>query len=309
MKFRSTMPLALGVLIAACAPEADQSAQETAETTTQEYSSPAAAEELIAALAAGYEEHYNLGHAAAIADMYAEDAVVQLSTSAIVEGREAIAAANELFMTVYSPQLEISPAAQLTVGDWVLDRGSYTNNITADGEAATLTGNYMSLSERSGDGLVFHRLAVNFDGPPPIAMPAVEATEAVSVTGGPLADFRAAYMEHYNMGHASVVAEMWAEDAVAMFAEQPAASGRAAIEAVIQGLMDKMAPQLTIMSAESKIIGDGVAVNRGSFKVDGTVDGQAVTRTGTYMTVTRQTEDGAWKIQWGISNLEPMPGM
>ena len=305
MRFRSTIPLALGLLIAACAPEA----QETAETTTQEYESPAAAGELVAALAATYEELYNAGDAAGVAGMYAEDAIVLMSTSEIVEGREAIGAATELFITLNSPQLSIKPIAQMTVGDWVLDRGSYSNMITADGEPATLTGSYLSLSRRSGDGLIMHRLAVNFDGPPPIPMPAPEPTEAAAVIDGPLADFIASYTEHYNMGHASVVAEHWAEDAVAMFAEQPVRSGRAEIEAMIEEFMTTFSPQLTFLDGATDMIGDGVAVNRGTFSVESTVDGQTMTRSGTYLLVARQEDDGTWKIQWGLSNLEPMAMM
>jgi ketosteroid isomerase-like protein len=297
------------VLVAACSPEADQSAQEATETTSQEYASPAAAEALIAELADTYEEHYNLGHASKVSEMYAEDAVVLMSTSAIAEGREGIAAATELFMTVYSPQLTISPAAQLTVGDWVLDRGSYTNIITAEGEPATITGNYISLSSRGDYGLIMHRLAANFDSPPPIAMAAPEAMEAAPTNDGPLADFIASYMEHYNMGHASVVAEMWAEDGVAMFAERPAVMGRAGIEALFVELMETMSPQLTIFSTETEMIGDGVAVDRGSFKIDATIDGQSVTRNGTYLIVTKQADDGTWQIKWGLSNLAPMPSM
>ena len=307
MRFRSTIPLALGLLIAACAPEAEQSAEEATETTTQEYESPAAA---IATLAANYEEHYNLGHASAVADLYTDDAIIQGSASEVLTGREAIAVYVEEFTTTMSPTLSINPIEQLMVGDWVLDRGSYTNTVAPEGgEAVTLTGNYMSLSQQTPDGLKLHRLTVNFDGPPPMPIPAPEMMEFEPVTDGPVAEFLASYAEHYNMGHASVVAEMWAEDGVSMFAERPLTSGRANIEALLAGVIDEMSPTLTIMDAETINIGEGVVLDRGSFKVEGTKDGQAVTRTGTYMVVIRQADDGSWNIGWGISNFAPMAAM
>lgn len=310
MKFRSTVPLALGLLVAACAPDAQQETQDTAETTAQEYASPADAGEMIATLADTYVEHYNLGHADQLADLYTDDAIVMGSTSETSIGREAIIAYNEGFIAEMSPMIEINPTEQIAVGDWVLDRGSYSNIVTPEGgEAVTMTGNYMSLSKRSGDGVQIHRLAVNFDGPPVMPVPAPEMMEFESLTDGPAAALLASYAEQYNMGNASGASELWAEDGVAMFAERPEASGRAGIEGLLAEVIDEMSPTLTIMDAETIELGEGFAVDRGAFKVDGTKDGQAVSRTGTYMVVLRQADDGSWKFHWGLSNFVPMPMM
>jgi uncharacterized protein (TIGR02246 family) len=304
------MPLALGVLIAACSPAADQSAQEATETTTEEYASPAAAGELIAALAANYAENYNLGHASTVADMYTDDAIVQGSTSAISVGREAIAADVEVFMTAMSPALSISPTEQLTVGDWVVDRGSYTNEVTPDGsEAVTLTGNYMSLSKRTDGGVLMHRLTVNFDAPPTMPMPVPELAEFEPLTDAPTADLTSSWEENYNAGDAAVVAAHYSDDAVVMFSERPLVSGRGAIEAVLAGAIEETSPTIGIMLAESLMLGDGWLLNRGSFTIDATIEGQSVTRHGTFMTVLRQTDDGSWKIHWGISNAAPLTTM
>ena len=306
MRFRSTMPLALGLLIAACAPEADE-APETVEVTTQEFESPAAA---IATLAADYETHYNLGHASMVADMYTADAIIQTSTSEVVEGREAIAAANQQFMTTLSPELSINPIEQVMVGDWMLDRGSFTNEVEPEGaEPTTLTGSYMSLWQRTPDGLKLHRLAVNFDGPPPIPLPAPEPMEFEPISDALTADLLASYAEHLNMGHADVVAGMWAEDGVSMIAEQPAITGRANIEARLTSLIAERSPTLTILGTESIDLGDGIALGRGSFTMEGTIGGQVVTRNGTYMVVTEPAADGSRKIMWGLTSLAPMASM
>ncbi len=307
MRFRLAFPFVFGVLIGACAPEPEQAAEEMAEATTLEYADASAA---IAVLANRYEEAYNLGQASMVADLHTDDAVMLSANSSVQMGREAISASLEQFMTAFSPTITISPSEQLTMGDWVLDRGSYTLALSLEGgDAANLTGNYMSLSRQTDDGLKLYRLAVNGDAPPPIPMPGPEAMAAEPMTGGPMADLIASYAEHYNLGHASMVADLWADDAVAMFAEQPMASGRAAIEASIAAAVADGSPQLTIMDSETKLLGDGWAVDRGSYTAERTVDGQTVTRSGTYMIVCRQSDDGAWKIQWGLSNAAPMGTM
>jgi uncharacterized protein (TIGR02246 family) len=310
VKFRSAIPVVFGLLVGACAPDTEQAAEgaaETAEATTQEYANAGA---LIATLAANYEEHYNLGHATMVADLYADDAIVLGANSAVSKGREAIIASTEASIAALSPTLTINPAEQVMVGDWVVDRGSYSQEVTPEGgEAVTLSGYYMSLSRLTADGLRLHRLAVNGDAPPPIPMPGPETVETEAVSGGPLADLIASYAEHYSAGHAPMVADLWTEDGVAMFAEVPASSGRTAIEAAVAAELAEGSPQLAIMDAETLVLGEGWAVDRGHWSVEATVEGQSVTRTGTYLVLCREMDDGSWKLHWGLTNAVPMPAM
>jgi uncharacterized protein (TIGR02246 family) len=307
VRSRFAIPLTISLLAAACASEADQTAEEMAEPTAQEYESPAAA---IAALASSYEESYNAGDAAGVADFFTDDAVVMSANGAVREDENARVAGIDGFMAAFSPVLDVSPTEQVMVGDWVLDRGSYANTLTLeDGEEATLTGNYMSLSRQTADGLKIHWLAVNLNTPAPIPLPAPEPVEIQPLSDGPLADLMAAYAEGYNTGDAAMVAGLWADDAVAMYAERQLASGRAEIEAVVSDLLAMGSPQLTIVDAETEMIGDGWAVDRGSWEAEATVDGQPMTRTGNYMIVCRQADDGTWSIQWGLSNVASNPAM
>lgn len=310
MRFRSAIPVAFGLLVGACAPDTEQgaegAAEEMAETATQEYGS---AGDMIAALASSYEEHYNLAHAAAVADLHTDDAIVMAANSAVNKGRDAIIASMEQTMTAFSPTLAINPAEQIMVGDWVVDRGSYTQQMTPEGaDPVTLGGYYLSLSRVTDDGLRLYRLAVNLDAPPTIPMPGPEMVETEAVSGGPLSDLIAAYAEHYSAGHASMVADLWTEDGVSMLAEEAASAGRAAIEASIAAEIGEGSPQLAIMDAETIMLGEGWALDRGHWTVEVTVEGQAVTRSGTYMTLCRETDDG-WKLHWGLSNAAPMPAM
>jgi uncharacterized protein (TIGR02246 family) len=303
VRFRSAIPVVFGLLITACAPEAEQAAEEMADATTQEYESVGG---LIATLASNYEEHYNLGDASMVADLYTDDAIVLGANSAVSHGRDAIAASIGGFITAFSPVVTINPAEQLTAGDWVVDRGSYTQEISPEGaDAVTLTGYYIGISTRTEGGLRLHRLAINTDAPPPIPLPGPEMVETEAMSGGPLADLIASYAEHYNMAHAPMVADLYTEDGVAMFAERPAASGRAAIEASIAEAMAEGSPQLTIIDSETIELGDGLAVDRGHFTVEVTVEGESVTRSGTYLVVCRETDDGTWKLHWGLTNFAP----
>lgn len=307
MRFRSAIPIVLGLLVVSCAPDdTEQATEEMAEATTQEYGS---ADALIAALAADYEEHYNAGHAPMVADLYTDDAILLGANSAVSTGREAIIASMDGFMNAFSPTLAINPIEQIAAGDWVVDRGSYTQEVTPEGgEAVTLSGYYLSLSRRTDDGLRLHRLAVNIDAPPTIPIPGPAMMETEAISDGPLAEVIASYAEHYSMGHAGMVADLYTEDAVTMFAEQPAASGRDAIEAAIAEVIAEASPTLTIMDSETLMLGEGLAMDRGHFTMEWTVEGESVTRSGTYMVLCRETTDG-WKLHWGLSNFAPIAAM
>ncbi len=309
MRFRSITIVASGLLIAACAREAEPPADETMseEVAVQEFASPTAE---IAELADSYEEYINSGQASMVGDLYTEDAVFVHANTDIDEGREAIIASTGEFVAAFSPVLTINPIEQVGVGDWVVDRGSYSEVLSPEGdETVTLTGNYMSLSQRTDDGLKLHRLNVHFDAPPPIPLPEPEPREIVALAGSPVADLIASYQEHYNMGHASVVSDLYTDDAVAMYAERGEVNGPAEIQTVIEGLMSMGdgSPQLTITEEEAVMLGEGWAIDRGSFTVERTVEGEALSRSGTYMILARQADDGSWEIQWGISSIAPLP--
>jgi len=113
------------------------------------------------------------------------------------------------------------------------------------------------------------------------------------------------YETHYNMHHASVVADMFTDSAVALYANGSDGMGKAAI---LAGLEAEMAasPTLTVDPAAS-IVGADAGVTRGSYSVTATPPGgSAVTTSGHYMTVNERV-DGAWKVNVLVTNFDTVP--
>lgn len=136
-----------------------------------------------------------------------------------------------------------------------------------------------------------------------------ETTTAQAAQDGALDALRSAYAQHFNLGHPSMVAELYTEDAVLMASNSPAAVGRAAIEAQLTQQMEVGSPQITITAEETKVMGDW-AVDRGTYSLEITPEGgEAMTETGYYVVLARRVAEGDWKLQWAIGNSDsPAPG-
>ena len=114
-----------------------------------------------------------------------------------------------------------------------------------------------------------------------------------------------AFEEHYDMGHASMVADLHADDAIRLMADGGIYSGRdeilASLESAVAG-----SPSLTINRGDTKIIGDH-AVSHGTWAVEATAEsGEAVTQSGAYMSVARRMGDD-WKIVASLTNYDAAP--
>lgn len=124
--------------------------------------------------------------------------------------------------------------------------------------------------------------------------------EDAQAAGEAVAQLRASYVEHYNMGHADVVAELFTEDAVAVFADGARADGRPAIQRALEAELAG-SPRLGVTSEEMQVLGDW-AVDRGQFSVEVAPEGEAVTQSGNYIVVCRRGADGTWRVHWLVAN-------
>lgn len=311
MRFRSTLPLLLTAgLVAACAPAAEEeAAEESAEMAMPE---EAASADFLVDLRSQYEEHYNMHHADMVAALYEEDAIVIDADGTVEMGREAIRGELAEAMAM-SPEAEITGADRMQFGDVALERGTYEVRMTPEGgEATTMSGYYLNLVERSDEGWRIAWLATNYDAPPAMAPPPSEGAEAGAMaeeadTPAGLAELASAYEQHFNLGHADMVADLYTEDAVVMEAETDAVTGRAAIATALGEEIAEGSPQLDIRHAETRTLEEGWAAGRGRFTVEVTADGEQITREGGYVALYRRAEDGSWKIHWLLTNMEPAP--
>jgi uncharacterized protein (TIGR02246 family) len=135
---------------------------------------------------------------------------------------------------------------------------------------------------------------------------AVPATPDTSADEAAIEQIRADYVTHYNLHHASVVADLFQDSAVALWADGTVSQGRAAILADLEADMAGT-PNLTLTTAETMVHGDR-AVGRGSYSVTTTPTGAPapLTLAGSYLTNFIRTDAG-WRIAGVISNLSAAP--
>jgi uncharacterized protein (TIGR02246 family) len=304
MQFKSLAPVFLGlgltVGLVACAQEAAEE-EVTKEAATQTDASA----DLLAEVRGQYEEHYNLGHAPAVADLYTKDGVYMPSNGSFAAGRDAINGVLEGSVAA-SPSLRLKALETVVDGDVAFERGNYAVEMTPEGaEPVSFSGHYLTFSKRQADGSwKLHWVLSNYDAEPPAEVaasmtPGLAAGEA----GGDAAldALREEWQSAYNQGDAAGTAALHTEDGFVMFADAPALEGRAAFAASLDEVF-AASPQNEITQIDTEIIGDW-AVARGTYEQQMTSpEGEEMSQSGYWLYVGRKGEDGAWRIHWMISN-------
>ncbi|MGE0555076.1 MAG: SgcJ/EcaC family oxidoreductase [Gemmatimonadales bacterium] len=285
--------------VAACSGE---KAPEPAEVTAMATVDPA-----LEQVRADYVTHFNQHHAGVVGDLFADSAVFLGADGSIDDGKAAIVAGLEQAMAT-SPTLDLTTLETNVMGSQAVTRGEYQIRMTPPGGAEiALGGHYMTYFTRDGDAWKIEAVVTNYDAPPPAGLPAPRVPSGNPPENGTLAELSKAYTEHYNAGHASAVAALFTEDAIAMFPDQPAAEGRAAIEAALTQAIAEGSPQVTIHDIATMPAGDDMAIDGGWYELVATTPEGSATTTGAYMLLVRKGADGAWLIHRMIANGRPAP--
>jgi len=123
-----------------------------------------------------YMTAFNAGDSAAVAALFAEDAISMPDHHTAVEGRAAIESYLRETFAQYTPKISITPGETEVMGDVAHEHGTFTTTMTpkSGGNAMTDTGKYLVILKRGSDGqwLVHHDID-NTNAPPPA--PAAEA--------------------------------------------------------------------------------------------------------------------------------------
>lgn len=262
----------------------------------------------IARLHDDYTTHFNLHHATAVAALMTDSAVFLGADGSIDVNRAAIVAGLEQTMAA-SPTLTLSPAETMVLGDVAVTRGAYTLAMKpAGGEAISLSGSYMTRFERADSGWKIGAVLTNYDAPPPAGLPRDTTTMDPPPDAGTMTALVSGFAQHYNMGHANVVAGLFTDSAVAAFGDAPVSRGRGAIESYLAAEMAQGSPQLTVHDVATEILPGGWALDGGWWEVKAKGPaGAAMNRSGTYMLVAREQADKTWKIHWFAANGGPAP--
>lgn len=295
MRIRPYLALSMGLLIAACGGEAAEQTADAAEAAVM------TDDEALDAFIDGWTQHYNLHHASMVADYYADDAVWLGADGSVQEGRAEIEAGLEAAMAA-SPTANVMSRDRMVFGDWAIDLGTYAIDMTPEGaDMMSLNGNYLTaLTRVDGDWKLMYGIS-NYDADPPEGTPRGEPPADTPADEGAMSELVGDYQTHFNLGHASMVADLYTENASASFANTPFADGRAAIEAVLEERMGA-SPQITIHDVGTEDLGDGWALDGGWYELTASTDEGDIVQTGNYMILCQQDAEGNWKIHWAVTN-------
>jgi len=312
MRIRTLTPL-LAVVAIACAGEAgDQAEADTAQDYAAEAeatTTDAAAEAAVASVAENWETHYNMGHGAMVADFHAPDGMFVPAGAPPVEGREAIAAYLTAQIESGSPSASIDTDETIVAGEWAVARGSYSVEATPEGsEPITNTGNWAGLFHNVGGEWLIQGLMSNYDSPDQ-PMPPVEAGAAAAMPEPPadlevpagLAELEQAYEQHFNLGHPQMVADLYTEDAVAMYDATEPAEGRGAVEQALASRIEAGASELDIQPLDFRTLSEDLIAGHG---IATFASGSA-----SYAALYERSADGEWRIKWVITRANPSNGM
>jgi uncharacterized protein (TIGR02246 family) len=294
MRNRLALCLALLLAVVACAPEP------APEPEAEPAAAPMDDEAAIDAVRASYVAHYNMGHADQVAALFKEDGAAILANGGVSFGRDAIQASLETELAA-GPTATITSEDVMVFGDYAASRGSYAIEIAAeDADPMMFGGNFITGFERVGDEWQIAVVMSNYNAPPPEGTPmaAPDEGEMMPDVESPTSALGASYAEHFNMGHPSVVAAMYADDAVSALADGPLLEGRAAIEASLAARADGNL-QVAIHQVGNTEMGDGWNLSGGWFEF---TNAGEVVQTGNWMALIGTDAEGAQKFQWVLTN-------
>ncbi len=125
---------------------------------------------------------------------------------------------------------------------------------------------------------------------------------------GTMGDLLSAYETHFNLGHPTMVADLYTDDAMASFSRGGAVHCREAISAALTSLMEERPSHIQINDIMTIDMGDGWSLDGGWFALS-PPDGGDPVQIGGYLNVLRQADDGSWQVHWSVTNGWPVDGM
>lgn len=302
MRHREFAFLLTGLLLASCGGEPREEAEEAEADTAVAVSD----EEMLTELTEYWETHYNMHHASMVADRYADSSVVLVADGSVAMGRDQIEAWLSEGMEAMSPTAELSPMHQMVLGDHAVTMGTYSMSGTPEGaEPITYGGTYMALADKDSAGWEIEAMMTNYDSPRPEGWQWADPEEEPAEEGT-MDALVEEYTTHWNLGHPTMVADYYTDDAVVSFANGPMLHGKEAVSAALEAVFETPT-QITIHDVQTTELGEGYRLDGGWYELADS-DGAPV-EGGMYLGLARQQDDGSWKIHWFITNAIPAQGM
>ena len=289
MRIRTLAPLALALTFACGEPATDDAAM-AEDTAAAETEAMLDADAAMATITDYWQTHYNMGHGSMVASKFAEGGLLWGSSGAMLYGREAIGEGLQSRFDAGSSEIAIHPGAAMGFGDQIVARGHY---VLSGGDARN-SGYYMGVAENVDGEWALKGIVANLDTPDQ-TMSAGAMMDMPEGMGGDLAQAHSDYfVTHYNMGHASMVANTFSEDAVAMLPGEGAREGRAAVGEGLQAMFDAGVTFSGMSGWSGHDLDEGHVVGIGTYGTEGP-DGAGG---GHYAALYSRGEDGSLMLHW-----------
>ena len=300
MRFHTLAGSALVLAIAACG-GADQEATAGEPAETEAVVDDAT---VLAEMTDYFETHYNMAHGSMVADLYAEDATYTTASGEVLEGREAIATYFQNGIDALSAQIEIDQIEQAVFGDLAVARGTYSITGESEGNPVSYGGAYLNVLTRTTDGWQVQGAMTNYNTDPGAMWVGSAEDGEAPPEASTMTALAEAYETHYNLGHPSMVADLFTSDAQVSFPGEGWVSGAEAINASLAASIEAAPGQMDIHGVETIDLGNGAAVDVGwyEFKAD-----DETVAWGMYSLLGQQNADGEWRIHWLVGSASPGP--
>lgn len=305
MKTRTLTPLFVALAMAACGGDGGDASAEADAYAAPEMS---ADEQALADVSEYWATHYNMGHPDMVASVYGPEAWFLASNGRLAVGPEAIAEALGANAAA-SPQIAVTAGEQMIFGDQAIAWGTYTMTMSPEGaESISYGGTYMTQSAKmDGDWKIVGHIGNLTDDP-------FEGFEFTSPEGEPgpnegtMGDLLGAYETHFNLGHPTMVADLYTDDAMASFSRGGPVHGHDAISGTLTTLMETNPSQIQINDMMTNDLGDGWSIDGGWYALS-PPDGGDPVQIGGYLNLLKQADDGSWQVHWSVTNAWPVDGM
>ena len=306
MKIRTLTPLLVAFALSACGGDAGDAASESAEA--QAAPEMSADEQALTEMSEYWATHYNMGHPDMVASVYGAEAWFLGANGGLAQGPEAIAEALGANAAA-SPQIAVTPGDLMVFGDQSIAWGTYTMTMNPEGaESVSYGGTYMTQSAKiDGEWKIVGHIGNLTDDP-------FEGFQFTSPEGEPgpnegtMGDLLSAYETHFNLGHPTMVADLYTDDAMASFSRGGPVHGRDAVSATLTNLMETNPSQIQINDIMTNDLGDGWSIDGGWYALSPPTGGDPV-QIGGYLNLLKQADDGSWQVHWSITNAWPADGM
>ncbi len=298
MKLRTPLALLIGLIVAACSGQADETADAAPEMSQDK--------QALNELRDYWATHFNMGHAEMVASVYADSAFTINNNGRTAVGIEDITTSLEESVAG-SPEITLESGDLMVMGENAVGWGNVTLSATPEGgDPVSYSGTYLTaFSKDTGEWEIVGTIS-NYDSERPDGWPWMEPGEPPEDAGA-MDDLVASYMTHWNLGHPSMVAHSYTEDATVAFANNPVVHGREAVSATLTERMAAAPTKLTIHDLATTDYGNGWALDAGWYQMD-PADGGDPLQVGGYVSLARQADDGSWRLHWAVTNGWPPPG-